>query len=212
MDLRLRQHDPHTLSKARLAYAAWLDDTLATVAQDWLRVRASAGAGSFRRRPTLERTLGEAAARVATLKAELGDDTAASRRRGEAARVRAAAQRLARLKAAVAALPEAEKRAVRNKKTAQQAQVSSTDPEATVMEMPSGGFRPAYNTQLAAETEHGLIVGVDVTTTGADQPSLQPMLDQVQRRTGQKRNSGKTPGAPIGQAGRNRPLTLWSSG
>jgi hypothetical protein len=52
------------------------------------------------------------------------------------------------------------------------------------MKMPDGGFRPAYNTQLAAEAEHGLIVGLDVTATGADQPSLTPMLDQVRARTG----------------------------
>jgi transposase len=189
----------HTLSDARLAYAAWLDQTLTaslaallaagaikleTVAQDGLRVRASAGAGSFRRRPTLERYLAEAEARVAALKAELGDEPGASRRRGEAARMRAAAERLARLKAAVAALPEAEKRAVRNKKKVEQARVSTTDPEAAVMKMPDSGFRPAYNTQLAAETEHGLVVGLDVTATGADQPSLEPMLDQVEGRTG----------------------------
>jgi hypothetical protein len=154
------------------------------VAQDGLRVRASAGAGSFRRRPTLERFLVEAEARVDALKAELGEDSGASRRRAEAARARAAAERLARVKAAVAALPEAEKRAVRNKKKAEQARVSTTDADAAVMKMPDGGFRPAYNTQLAAETEHGLIVGVDVTATGADQPSLAPMLDQVKERTG----------------------------
>jgi len=189
----------HTLSDARLAYAAWLDQTLSaslaalrqagaiqleTVAQDGLRVRASAGAGSFRRGATLERYLAEAEARVAALKAELGDDTGASRRRGEAARARAAADRLARLKAAVAALPEAERRTVRNKKKAEQARVSTTDPEASVMKMPDGGFRPAYNTQLAAETEHGLIVGLDVTATGADQPSLEPMVEQVAERSG----------------------------
>src|SRR6202044_3846582 len=108
--------------------------------------------------PTLERCLAEGETRVATLKAEPGDDTGASRRRGEAARMRAAAERLARVKAAVAALPEAEKRAVRNKKKAEQARVSITDPEAAVMKMPDGGFRPAYNTQLAAETEHGQMV------------------------------------------------------
>ena len=190
----------HTLSDARLAYAAWLDDTLTaslaalleagaikleTVAQDGLRVRASAGAGSFRRCSTLERYLAEAEERVATLKAELGEDTGTSRRRGEAARARAAAARVARLKAALAALPEAEKRAVRNKKKAEQARISTTDPEAAVMKMPDGGFRPAYNTQLAAETEHGLIVGLEVTATGADQPSLEPMVEQVKERTGQ---------------------------
>ena len=73
---------------------------------------------------------------------------------------------------------------MRNKKKAEQARVSFTDPEAVVMKQPDGGFRPAYNTQLAAETEHGLIVGFDVTTTGADQPSLVPMVDQVKQRTG----------------------------
>src|SRR3984957_12377829 len=146
----------HTLSDARLAYDGWLDQTLTaslaallsagaikleSVAQDGLRVRASAGAGSFRRRPTLERFLAEAETRVATLKAELGDDTGASRRRGEAARMRAAAERLARVKAAVAALPEAEQRAVRNKKKAEQARVSISDPEAAViMKMSDGGF------------------------------------------------------------------------
>ena len=189
----------HTLSDARLEYTAWLDQTLTTslaalleagaitlttVAQDGLRVRASAGGGWFRRRPTLERFLAEAEARVAALKAELGEDTGASRRRAEAARARAAAERLARVRAAVAALPEAEKRAVRNKKQAEQARVSTTDSDAVVMKMPDGGFRPAFNTQLAAETGHGLIVGVAVTATGADQPSLAPMLDQVKERTG----------------------------
>src|ERR1700722_1910104 len=146
----------HTLSDARLAYDGWLDQTLTaslaallsagaikleSVAQDGLRVRASAGAGSFRRRPTLERFLAEAETRVAKLKAELGDDTGASRRRGEAARMRAAAERLARVKAAVAALPEAEQRAVRNKKKAEQARVSISDPEAAViMKISDGGF------------------------------------------------------------------------
>ena len=189
----------HTLSDARLGYDAWLDEILTTslaallnagaikldsMAQDGLRVRASAGAGSFRRRATLERYLAEAEARVQTLKAELGDDTGASRRRSEAAQARAAAERLARVKAALAALPEAEKRAVRNKKKAAQARVSTSDAAAVVMKQPDGGFRPGYNTQLAAETEHGLIVGLDVTSTGADQPSLRPMLEQVKQRTG----------------------------
>ena len=120
----------HTLSDARLACEAWLDRTLTaslaallsagairleSVAQDGLRVRASAGSNSFRRRPTLERYLAEAEAQVATLKQELGADAGASQRRRRAAQTRAAEQRAARLNAAVAALPEAEKRAVRNK-------------------------------------------------------------------------------------------------
>lgn len=189
----------HTLSDARLACAAWLDQalissiaalraagaiTLATVAQDGMRVRASAGAGSFRRRPRLEHYLDEARAQVAALKSELDGDARASLTRREAAARRAASDRARRLEAAVALLPEAENRATRNKKKAEQARVSSTDPEAAVMKMADGGFRPAYNTQLAVETEHGLIVGLDVTSTGSDQPSLEPMVAQIVARTG----------------------------
>jgi transposase len=191
----------HSLSDARLACAAWLDQalissiavlcqagavTLNTVAQDGLRVRAAAGAGSFRRRPTLERCLAEAREQVATLKRELGGDARASLTRREAAARRAAADRQRRLAQAVAALPEAAARAVRNKKPAAEARVSMTDPEAVVMKMPDGGFRPAYNAQLAAETEHGLIVGLAVSTTGADQPSLEPMVAQIVERTGRQ--------------------------
>jgi len=53
------------------------------------------------------------------------------------------------------------------------------------MKMADGGYRPAYNVQLAAETEHRLIVGVAVTNVGGDQPHLEPMLRQVTERYGQ---------------------------
>ena len=65
------------------------------------------------------------------------------------------------------------------------ARVSTTDPEARVMKMADGGFRPAFNVQFAAETGHRLIVGVDVTNSGGDQPHLEPMADQIARRYGQ---------------------------
>lgn len=187
----------HTLADARLDCDAWLDATLTaslaalldagaisldTVAQDGLRVRASAGAGSFRRRPTLERFLAGARERVAALKRELNGDAGASHRRKDAARARAARERVERIEAVLAAMPEAEQRAARNKKKPGQARVSATDVDASVMRMPDGGFRPAYNTQLAAETEHGLIVGLEVSTSGGGQPSLEPMVAQVEKR------------------------------
>ena len=148
----------HTLSDARLACAGWLDEalitsiaalraagaiTLATVAQDGMRVRASAGAGSFRRRPRLERCLDEARAQVEALKRELDGDARTSLTRREAAARQAAADRVRRLEKAVAALPEAEQRAVRNKKRAEEARVSFTDPEAVVMKMPDDAPRSA---------------------------------------------------------------------
>jgi hypothetical protein len=65
---------------------------------------------------------------------------------------------------------------------------STTDADARVMKMPDGGFRPAFNVQLAtAGSEMGgprTIVGLRVTTIGSDMGSVTPMLDDIQRRTG----------------------------
>jgi hypothetical protein len=63
---------------------------------------------------------------------------------------------------------------------------SSTDPEARVMKMADGGFRPAYNVQFAVATDTQLIVGVDVSNIGSDLGQLPPMLDQVEQRYGQR--------------------------
>ena len=52
------------------------------------------------------------------------------------------------------------------------------------MKMADGGFRPAYNVQLATDAGTGCIVGVDVTNNGTDQPHVVPMLDDIAARTG----------------------------
>ncbi len=51
------------------------------------------------------------------------------------------------------------------------------------MKMPDGGFRPAYNVQLATDCASGVIVGVDVVNTG-DAGQAAPMEGQVVQRTG----------------------------
>ena len=188
----------HTLSDFRTAHEAWLDATLSAsvavllargivtldrVAQDGMRVRASAGAASFRRAPSLRRCHKEAADQVAALKAELAADPGAGERRRRAAQVRAAREREARVAAALAALPEVEARKRRNGSKSE-ARVSTTDPQAHVMKMGDGGFRPAYNVQFAADTASQVVVGVDVSTQGSDQPSLEPMVEQVAHRCG----------------------------
>jgi len=83
---------------------------LQRVAQDGMRVRASAGAASFRRRPTLEEALAEAEAQVEALRAELEQDPAAGDRRRQAARHRAARERAERIRGALDRLPELEAR------------------------------------------------------------------------------------------------------
>ena len=91
----------HTLSDFRCARVDLLDELLThsvavlveqgvvklvRVAQDGMRVRASAGVASFRRRSTLERCLEEAQAQVEALKREIDADPDASNRRRRAGR------------------------------------------------------------------------------------------------------------------------------
>jgi hypothetical protein len=59
-----------------------------------------------------------------------------------------------------------------------------TDAEATVMKMGDGGFRPAYNPQLASDADFLVIVGIDVTTVGSDPGQMTPMVEQVAERCG----------------------------
>jgi transposase len=187
----------HTLADFRTDHVELLDDLLTNsvatlmaeglielnrVAQDGMRVRAAAGAASFRRRPTLDEALIQAEAQVEALRAEAAGDPAAADRRQRAARERAARERAERVKAALARLPELEAR----KRAGEQdkARCSTTDPEATVMKMADGGFRPAYNVQFATATGGQAIVGVEVIASGSDAGQMAPMVEQVRARCG----------------------------
>jgi Transposase DDE domain len=61
---------------------------------------------------------------------------------------------------------------------------STTDPEARFMRMPDGGTRPAYNVQLAVDTQSRAIVGVEVTNAGSDAGLSEPMRQHVEGRAG----------------------------
>lgn len=157
---------------------------LEQVAQDGMRVRASAGAASFRGKTTLERCLAEAKEQVRRLRDEIDDDPGAGARRSRASRERAAREREASVAEAVRQWGEV---AARRKKTDDSsARVSTTDPDARVMRMPDGGYRPAYNAQIACDVESQVIVGVEVSQSGSDYRQLAPMLAQVEARTGRR--------------------------
>ena len=158
---------------------------LKAVAQDGMRVRASAGAGSFRREDKLKGCLEAARQRVQTLKQRIDEDPAGATRAEQAARQRAAKERGARIEAALAWLPQLAEIKQRQGKKPQEARASTTDAEATVMKMGDGGFRPAYNVQYGTDTESQIIVGVEVVSSGSDQGQMAPMVEQVSARCGQ---------------------------
>jgi transposase len=199
----------HMLADFRVAHQAALDELLTQtvasllaagavrlerVAQDGTRVRASAGASSFRRKAKLESCLAEARAQVKRLAEQREHPDAGASKRQQAARERAARERQERVEQALAYLPQAQAtKEVQRKRSAKaerekiaEPRISTTDPEARVMKMGDGGFRPAANVQFASDQSSGVIVGAAVTASGSDVGQAVPMVEQIQERTGQR--------------------------
>ncbi len=201
----------HTLGDFRVGHGAALDELFTQVlamlvqknlvsvyriSQDGTRVRACAGASSFRREERLGKLLDQARKHVAELKRMLDDPehSAGLALKKKAAMERAARERQERIEAAIAQLPElqarqaklAARKSAKEKTRLKEPRASTTDAEARVMKMPDGGFRPAVNVQLATDTASRGIVGVQVINQGTDNDQLEPMRKQVERRTGQK--------------------------
>src|SRR5216684_733753 len=78
------------------------------LAQDGVRVRASAGASSFRRRARLEQRIADVKAVLVELAKEVDSDPAANEERLRKRRTQRAAERLSRLEAAVAKVAQIE--------------------------------------------------------------------------------------------------------
>lgn len=159
--------------------------SLERVAQDGMRVRADAGAASFRRQASLNEHLSQARELVQTIKTQAQTDPGLAKRQAQAAQLRAAQKREERIQAALAQLPEVAAAKKRNGGKAEDARASTTDADARVMKMGDGGFRPAFNVQFATECEGQVIVGMDVVNAGSDMAQLSPMVRQVEQRLGQ---------------------------
>lgn len=156
--------------------------TLETVAQDGMRVRANAGSSSFRRKASLERCLETAKTRV---KSVLDVEEAGVAPQQASARERAANEQLQRAEEALKQVIklEAEKEN-RKKGTGEQARCSTTDPDSRKMKMGDGGYRPAYNVQLATDGASRVIVGVTVSNAGNDGEQMGPMQAKLREEYG----------------------------
>ena len=206
----------HTLADFRVAHEVELDQiltesvaalisegivTLGCTAQDGVRVRASAGGGSFRREERLVSFLAEAEEAVQKLKASGSAEDEDSQPRQQAAQRRAAHERVERVKQAlqeIQKVKESKERSHKNKAKRKPARASTTDPEARVMKMADGGFRPAYNGEYAVDVESGVVVGV-AGLNCIDQGQMIPMLDQLEERYEQKPNQHLVDGGFVTQ-------------
>lgn len=157
--------------------------SLERVMHDGTKIRAQAGADSFRR----EKTVREHLERAREVVQQMGDPRAepAGRSRKEAAQERAARERKERLDQALQQLQalqadksqEEERREVR---------VSVTEPEARVMKHGDGAMAPSYNAQISTEADNKIIVGAHLSACSSDAQSLEPALEEVQRNLGRK--------------------------
>jgi transposase len=185
---------------------------LDVLSQDGVRVRAAAGASSFRRRARVEEQIADVQDVLARLAKEVDSDPSANEARLRKRRAQRAAERLSRLEAAVAKITEIEaQRGKSGKSQADDSQtpppadgepsqskngkparkvvrVSTTDPDARVIKMPDGGFRPAYNMQVASVAGEQIVVAVDVSTSSSDRGLARPMLEKVEAIYGEVPN------------------------
>jgi transposase len=172
--------------------------SLEYVAQDGLRVRASASAPSFRSRESLQQCREQAALHLKAVLAQ-ADELELSRQH-QATREGKAKDFVRRVDEAIELVeqlhkeqepPPSKPSSSKSSKSSKPRppRASTTDRHARVMKMADGGFRPAYNVQLAtAGSPLGgprTIVGVQVTSVGSDMGAIPSMLQQVERRTGQ---------------------------
>ena len=183
----------HTLADFRVEHKVALDELFAQllavleegglldlnqVMHDGTKIRAQAGADSYRRENSLRERL--ALAREAVK--EMGDPHAegSGKTRKQSAQERAARERLKRMEAAMAevAAQQAEKTAQADKEAVR---VSLSEPEARKMKHGDNAIAPSYNAQLTTESQNKFIVGVHVSQNSSDANSLMPALDKVEQ-------------------------------
>ena len=188
----------HTLSDFRVDHREALDELFAQllallateglvnleqVMHDGTKIRAQAGADSFRREKTLQERLQQARQAVE----QMGDPKAPApaKDRLQAARERAARERAARLEAAqqeLTALQAAEK----TEKEKAEVRVSLTEPEARKMKHGDNAIAPSYNAQISTEAEHKIIVGAHLSQCSSDANSLMPALEEIEQNLEKK--------------------------
>ncbi|MBV8547777.1 MAG: IS1182 family transposase [Acidobacteria bacterium] len=148
------------------------------VSQDGMKVRAAAGASSFRTRSKLEQL---ARQQVETLAREIEDDGGASDTRDQRERADADQDRNERITRALEQMDEAEARKrSKNGKKKTEARTSTTDPEARVMKMPDGGYRPAFNVHIATDVKTMVVLAVEVNNEGTDLHAMLPLAEQIE--------------------------------
>lgn len=195
----------HSLSDFRVAYDQELTElfthtlgvmsaeglvSLERVMHDGSKVRAMAGADSFRREETLRTHLEAARQQVEAM----GDPRADESARQRAARQRAARERKERLELALEELAKI-RQGKSDPKDQESARVSLSDPTSRIMKEGSGGYGPNYNVQISTDAKNKMIVGAGVSQNSSDSGELMPAVERIEQ------NLAKTPEQLVSDGG-----------
>lgn len=198
----------HGLADFRVAHAALLDRLLTQslaafmaeglvscdeIIVDGTKVKASAGAGSDKRRQRLDELEAAASERIEALKKEVEANPAACSRRQQAARERAVRERIERVRQAKATLDAIEKERAKaaehdakSEADKKAPRASLADSEARRMRFADGAVRAGYNIQVAATSGEGFVTAIRVTDRRSDKGLASPMLEEAEKRLGCK--------------------------
>jgi len=183
----------HTLADFRVAHKAALDELfarllavleegglldLSQVMHDGTKIRAQAGADSYRREKTLRERLADARAAVKEMGDPQAEGTAQTRK--QAAQQRALRERLKQMEAAMKELAaqQGEEAAQGDKEALR---VSLSEPEAHKMKHGDNAIAPSYNAQITTESQNKFIVGAHVSQNSSDANSLMAGLEKVEQ-------------------------------
>jgi ParB-like chromosome segregation protein Spo0J len=146
-----------------------------------MKVKACAGADSFRREARLQKHWQAAREHVMEMSRLANDEENSARR--VAARQRAAREKQQRLELALEELKKirALKKASEEK---QQARASRSDPEARLMKQSDGGYAPSYNAQLSTDAKQTIIVAAEVSQSGSDYEELVSAEERIEDTCG----------------------------
>lgn len=153
--------------------------SLERVMHDGTRIKAYAGADSFRREERLKEHLEAARKQVEAM----GDPREEEPTRKRAAQERALRERQQRLEQA---LEEVQKVREAKQQDKEEARASQSDPQARIMKQSNGGYAPSYNVQLSTDAAHKIIVGTGVTQSGSDYGQLIGAVTRVEANLGRK--------------------------
>ena len=185
----------HTLSDFRVDHKKELDEIFVQVlgllsaegfiemkriTQDGTKVKAQAGAASFRREERIRQHLQLAREQVEAMGSPESEQES---QRVIQARKRATREKKQRLEEALRELEQMQQTRAESERN--QLRVSETDPEARVMKQADGGFASSYNVQISTDAAAGIIVAVDVTQAGNDCDQLVNGIERVEANTGQ---------------------------